>query len=333
MAEAGAVDYGNLIERAWRLTWRHRFLWVLGFFATTTVGSCSFGGGGGGPVQWQVGGREVNGLPGDVESVLELVRPWVARNLELIAAVAAVLALLGLLLLVVSVIAQGAMARATADLALGRPIGLGQAWGAGVRLFWRYLGLWLLVLLLGVAIVLAIAAVGGALALLIQETGGALRLVLIGLAGLLGIAAALAAIPVFIALAVAVAYAQRALAVENVGPLAGLKVGFRLVRQQLGTSALVWLVNLALAIAAGLAIVVGVLLLLIPVAAVGAVLFVSTVGLTVLIPYLLVAAALLGIGAWFLGAIANSFFWSYWTLAYLRLTGRLTERLEVPAEG
>jgi len=38
---------------------------------------------------------------------------------------------LALVLLVISLIAEGAMARATADVARGRPITLGEAWSVG----------------------------------------------------------------------------------------------------------------------------------------------------------------------------------------------------------
>ena len=36
------MDYGRLIQEAWALTWRYRFLWVLGCFAGGAVGA-SFG--------------------------------------------------------------------------------------------------------------------------------------------------------------------------------------------------------------------------------------------------------------------------------------------------
>ena len=77
---------------------------------------------------------------------------------QLIGMLVAVVALL-LGLIMVSFVSQGRMARATADIARGLPTSLSSAWGSGVDLFWRYVGLWLV--LAGVAI--GVAAVVGAL--------------------------------------------------------------------------------------------------------------------------------------------------------------------------
>lgn len=32
------MNYSELVAEAWRLTWRHRFLWVLGLFAGGGLG-------------------------------------------------------------------------------------------------------------------------------------------------------------------------------------------------------------------------------------------------------------------------------------------------------
>ena len=40
------MDYGDIIKRSWRITWRYKALWVLGIFAG--VSGCQAGGGSGG---------------------------------------------------------------------------------------------------------------------------------------------------------------------------------------------------------------------------------------------------------------------------------------------
>jgi hypothetical protein len=40
------MGFGDIIKRAWKITWRYRALWVLGLFAGVT-GSSGGGGGGG----------------------------------------------------------------------------------------------------------------------------------------------------------------------------------------------------------------------------------------------------------------------------------------------
>jgi len=323
------MDYGSLIGQAWRLTWRHRFLWVLGLFAPSTVGSCSTGGGGSG---FQFNADDFRRLPPDLQGQLYDLGNWLTANagtiIALAIAAAVLFLLLGLVLLVISTIAQGGVAMATADLALGRPSALGPAFRAGLHLFWRYLGLLLIMIGLFILLVLLVAA-GVILAMLaINTAGGVAHTVLVGIAGLVAVVLFLLAIPLFIAVSIAVAFAQRAMAVEDVGPIDGLRAGFRLIRQRVGTSILVWLVNVALSIGGGLAVLVGIVVLLVPLGVMGIALFVIAGMSTVVVIYGVAAVVALMIAGWILGSIANIFFWNYWTLVYLNFTGRLNERME-----
>ena len=88
-----------------------------------------------------------------------------------------------------------------------------------------------------------------------------------------------------------------------------------------------------LSIGAGIAVFLVALVLVLPLGALGVAIFYAT-GAIVSIPlaaYAVVAVLVLLLAMWGVGGIANAFFWSYWTLIYLRLTGRLTDRLELPA--
>src|SRR5215212_3185685 len=125
------------------MTWRHPFLWVLGLFAGGAAGA-SFGGGGGGGdhARPRMDGTHLSGVDFGPEAMMA----WATGHVGMIVGIAALLVLVVLTLLVVSLIAQGGMAGATAELATGRPSSFGRAWRAGVHLFWRYAGLWLLLL-------------------------------------------------------------------------------------------------------------------------------------------------------------------------------------------
>ena len=57
---------------------------------------------------------------------------------------------------------------------------------------------------------------------------------------------------------IVVAFAQRAVAIEDEGPVAALGDGWRLFRGHVGASIVAWLVNLALSIGAGVAVAVAV---------------------------------------------------------------------------
>ena len=136
--------------------------------------------------------------------------------------------------------------------------------------------------------------------------------------------AVLVAIPllivVFVSLSIISEFALREIVVRGEGVLAAVGGGFRILRQNLGRSILVWLIQIALIIVASIS-------LLVAGAAVGLVLFLPTILLAVaelttaaivtgiiagliLLPFLIVAAAVLG-----------TFNHAYWTLAYLRIIG------------
>ena len=230
---------------------------------------------------------------------------------------AGLLVVVGLTLLVVSLIAQGGLAGATADFASGRSSSIGRAWRTGLHLFWRYAGLWLLlvatVALVGAVVAAFVALVVGLSTVVQQAAWVVAPAVLVGLVLVpVGIAAGVVA-------SIVVPFAQRAIAVRDIGPLAALRDGWLVVREHPGASLLVWLLNLALTIAAGLVITLG---MIVAVAALGIpaltlwALFELT---TPTIAYLIVAAVAALAVLLALVSVANTFFWSYWTVAYLRL--------------
>jgi hypothetical protein len=136
------------------------------------------------------------------------------------------------------------------------------------------------------------------------------------------------ALPIFtvlivatLSLSIVVAFAQRD-AVENVGPFEALQSGWRLMRAHLGDSLVTWLVNFGLALASGIVCLAGILGALVVLVGIGAVLF-AAIGLSApTLAYVGVGVLLLLVAALTLAGISNTFFWSYWTLAYLRLSGR-----------
>jgi hypothetical protein len=316
--ETCVMDYGAIVREAWSLTRRFRFLWVFGLFAGGAVGVWT----GGSAPHSGMGPGATPGIGLDAEREAALAAAWLTQHLGLVIAATAALALLGLTVLVLALISQGALAEATAEVASGEPSSFRHAWRVGAHLAWRYLGLWLL---LGAAAI-ALAALVGTVVAAAAGIGQALELtaspLLVALGLLVGVPLALAAGAGAIAANVVVAYAQRAIAVEDVGVLASLRSGWRLLRTHLRESALLWLVNVALALVSGLAaglvvatcaaILVGVGLLVYA----GFGLIALTVAYTVVGGIALVATVALAV------AIVNTYFWNYWTLAYLRLSGQ-----------
>jgi hypothetical protein len=349
------MEYGSLIGQAWKITWRYRFLWLLGILAGGAVGIPSLNGGNTG---WQTNSRDTGQLSPGLAAAAAGIEEWALANIGLLIGVAAVGVLLALVLLVLSFIAQGGMAQATADLATGHTSTLGRAWSAGLHLFWRYVGLWLVLVAAGIIIAAIIGAVVAAVAL-VAVAGGApgVGLAIGALAAaaivvgfvvfvvqavgetsvprwLILVGATLFALPLFTILAVValglsivVAFAQRAIAVENAGPIDALRSGWRLTRAHLGESLLTWLINVGLAIATALTALFGIGGAVMLLGGIGWALF-SVAGLTApTVAYIGVGGLALLVLILTLTGIANAFFWTYWTLAYLRLSGRGSEEI------
>jgi hypothetical protein len=309
------MDYGAIIREAWRTTWRYRFLWALGIFAGGAAGLPT---GGGNRAQWQVGRDDWAQAPPEMQRLVGNTINWFVDNIAVVATVAAIALLIGLALLVLWLIAQGGMAEATVDLARGDSTSLGRAWDTGVHLFWRYAGLWSV---LFVAAMLIALVVGAAVALLIAVGNVAGAVVfLMPVAVLLAIALAIVGIVVAIGASIVVSFAQRAIFAENVGPLDALRIGWNMVSSHLGVSLLVWLINVALAI--GVALATGLIAAVVAgVLAVPAVaLWAATGFTTATVAYLALGVIVVLAAVLVLVGIANTFFWNYWTLAYLRLS-------------
>jgi hypothetical protein len=313
------MEYDKLIRDAWVLTWRYRFLWILAVLAGGGVGAPAFNGFPGASARSSSPpSREV---PPRLAEFGQIVAAWALANVGLLMTLGILLAALLMVLLVVSFVARGGMAQATADLATGRPSSLGRAWSSGVHLFWRFVGLWLVLVVAATAVAALMAAVVGAV-LGVYMAGAPDAGIALGT--LIGLPLVVVLMAAGLCVSIIVAFAQRAIAVEDLGPIEALRSGYGLMRVHLGESALTWLINFGLGVACGVACLVGFIATLIVLAALGVAVFaMSGVG-TFSIAYLGVGGVLLLLGGLLVSGISNAFFWNYWTLAYLKLRGRAT---------
>jgi hypothetical protein len=313
------MQYDKLIRDAWALTWQYRFLWILAVLAGGGVGVPAF--------NWlprsadQTAVRPPREVAPQLAAFGQSAALWALANIGLLVALGTLLTALLLVLLVVSFVARGSMARATADLATGHPSSIGRAWGAGVHLFWRYVGLWLVLVLTAIVVATLTAAVAGAVVGLSVASGAVAGVAVGALFGLPLLAALMIG---GLCVSIIVAFAQRAIAVEDVGPIEALRSGYALMRLHLGESALTWVINLGLTIACGVASVAGFVATLLMLGALGVAIFAMAGIGTVSLVYVGVGGVLLLLGGLLVSGISNAFFWNYWTLAYLNLSGRAT---------
>ena len=137
------LEYSRLLSTGFAITWRHRWLWVLGVFA---------GGGGGFSFNYAQPTRRGGGA--------EAIGNFVSQNLGLILAIAGVIVLIAIVALVVSWIAQPASYWSALELEAGAGVGLRDAWRFGRTRMGRYALLWLLTaaIFVGVAVAIGVLA-------------------------------------------------------------------------------------------------------------------------------------------------------------------------------
>jgi len=207
-----------------------------------------------------------------------------------------------------------------ARIGLGEEMTLGSGWRLGQSLGWAYFRLFLVTFVLTMIVLLFIAVIVVAFIAFAQIES--LRVLAIILGVLLGISGFFAFILALIAFSIVVEYADRAIAVDNLGALASISRGYEVMRASLWPSALIWIISVAVAIAIGIALAIPALIIAIPLggAVFGAY---ATSGFTA--PTFVVGglAALVWILVmWGLGAIGGTYTSTYWTLSYLMLTKR-----------
>ncbi|MBA2693253.1 MAG: hypothetical protein H0U65_12310 [Rubrobacter sp.] len=304
-AERREFSYGDVIRDSFRISWRNKFLWFFGFFAAggATNISSNFSN-----VPTNFGG----GLP-----------PWVENNLTAIIVFAAVLAVVLILALVfLYLVSVGGLTGSVAAISRGEERRFGSTFRAGMSSLWRVLGQIILLFLIGLGLTIAIFLVAGLpilLTFLLTDSTTA-RIVVGILFGLFGV---LLLIAVFVPFAIIGQYALRALVIDGSGVAGGIREGYDLFRRNIGKSLLLWLINVGLSIGVGIVTFLVTLLL-------GLVLFLPAILLGIseettgaIVAGVFGAILLLPILV-LLGAATGTFFHAFWTISYLRLTGRVS---------
>jgi hypothetical protein len=300
------MNYGDLLSEAFRLTWRNRYLWFFGFFIAGGGGSFNF------PANF--GGEEVRNPFGPVAGPLQ----WISDNLVLfLTVIISVIVVLALIFLVLSIISHGALAESVAALHRGETRGFGPAFRVGTTNFWRVLGLKVLFFLiaLGLILVIFLPVVLGALAAFSLTDSTGLRVLAVVL-GVLFVFVAL--IVVFLPFAIVNQFGLRELVVSRRRITESIAGGFRLFRRNIGRSLLVWLIQLAVMLGLGIAVLVALVIL-------GAILLGPAIALfatdhaTAGVVAGVVGGVLFLVPVFVISGAIGAFNHAYWTLAYLRL--------------
>ena len=318
------MDYGELITRAWHITWNNKFLWVLGFLtALTSVGSNSN--------SWQYTFDE-----SDFMNNPELAAQMGALAFGLVC----VFMIIGLILWLLSIAARGGLIDGVNRIDDGESITLGEAFSAGTSAIWRLLGVYFLaylpLLILSMVIIgIVITTVGSAIAMgtMAQNPEEMMGLVM-GSMGLLWLCLCMLIclmIPVGIILTFIAEFGARGAVIRKLGVTDSLSHGWRIFKDNLGAVLIIWLLMFVIGIIVSVALgIVMVPLSLIVFAPMITSAFVDGSMGGVGMAWAIAGGLCLGIfGALFMSVI-QTWMSAIWTLAYKEFTGKSPDL--IPAE-
>jgi hypothetical protein len=318
------LDFGEVLGRAWRITWKFKVLWIFGILA-----SCGTSSGGsynsGSYSNYQTNG---NGFPRPTPNLPPGFVSGIDRFVRFMANPAVIVAFLSLICLIVIIsILVGTMGR------IGLIKGASEAdegaekltftslWRSSLHYFWRLL--WLSVLVgLPFFIIFLVLGVGLALALLPAIKSGTSEAAGAGIIGLVSILCVGGCFLILLAIAVGfvLRQAENAIVIENQTILGGLQRGWEVFKKNIGPIFIIWLITAGILLAGRFVIALPILIILIPI-------FIAffSLGAGGTISYAPLIIAGLCILAYLpVSVVANgilmTFVESIWTLTFLRLT-------------
>jgi len=302
------MDYGNVLARAWQISWRWKVLWILGLLAG--LGRAMSGGSN---TRYTMGNGEWGG-PADFG-----IPPQVFGAL---AGAACLGIIIGIVLWVISVIARGGLIAGVQQVEEEGNTSFGRAWRAGASRFWTLFGIgilaaipMILAMLLGM-VLLGIGAFAG-----VQAAGSSS-----GLGGFWAILApaACCSLTFFcglfiltLVLAQIRIYAERAAIMEDLGWIDAFLRGWEVLKENLGPTIILWIIFFFIALALGLLIGAAMVVLMLPFIAILTSADPASWAVGPLCCGGVIAAVVFAV----IVAFIETFTSATWTLAYRDLTG------------
>ena len=312
------MKFGEIIKKAWGITWRYKALWVLGVFAGITGWAGSGGSTGSGSSSARSASTNTFGPNFDPRSLLFEARSFIPLAVVIVSG----LVLIGLAWGVLAIGARGGLVHAVNEVEEGRTPTLGAAWSAGFGRFWSLLalGLMLQLPLLLVGLAVAAAVLVPLLSALLQGGTPQPATIIAPICGGLAIGVPLLLVGSFI-FGIMYVLGVRFIVLDRVGAVDAAAQGYRAFRSRFKDSALMWLINWGLNVVSGIVLAIPIVAVVvagvIPIVIAGgnqqAGPLVAAIGLMVLV---IIVIAL------FYNAVWSTFTSALWTIFYRRMTGR-----------
>ncbi len=299
-------NFGEVLTRAWQITWKYKVLWIFGILASCSGGNGGGGGGGGGNTGFSTGPSDFN-VPPEIQRFIQMMEDavgWVENNLWIFIVLGVVVLLLVALSIFLGTVGRIGLIKGSYQAEMGAErLAFGELFSASLPYFWRVFGLSFLI---GLAFFVLIVP----LVLLGIFTAGVGFLCLLPLICLL--------VPVAIAVGILIEQTNRAMVLEELGIFDGLRRGWEIARSNIGPVIVMALILFGISLVLGIVFALPVFIVVIPT------IFTFAAGKGQSFTPLYVAMVCICLYtpvAWLLNGILSTYTQSAWTLTYMRLTG------------
>ena len=303
-------NFGEVLTRSWQITWKFTVLWIFGILA-----GCTNGGGGGGGNSGFSGGPSDFNLPPEIRRfvlMMEDLAAWVENNLWIFLVIGLIVLVLILISIFLGTIGKIGLIKGSYQAEMGaESLVFGELFSASIPYFWRVFGLSFLVGLTVLLLLVPLILIG-------VITAGVAFLCLLPLICLL--------IPVGFAVGIIIEQANRAIVLEDLSLLNGLRRSWEISRANIGPLIVMGLILFGISLVLGILIALPIFIVVFPT------IFAFAMGEGGSFTPLYIALACICLYApisWVLNGILTTFTQSAWTLTYLRLTQK-PETTEAP---
>lgn len=311
-------DIMEVFTRAWKITWKHKVLWLFGILAScgrsssgnssgSNQGSTSNG-------QFPTQGPFSNEMMRQMSDFFEGVQNWLSDNSWVIIALIVVLIIFVLLQIFLSVTGSIGLIRGAYQAETGvEVIRFGSLFAESLRYFWRVIGLGLVTFL---PVILGFVGIFVIFIFSIEKTQPDPELIVPSLM-LFFIGLCCCLLPLMIVLGLYYSQAVRALILEDLGVFKSLARGWEVFRKNIGGLLVVALLGFIINLIVGLAIAIPIYIAIFPL-----MFKILEGGITSWSPFILAGTFLLCYSpiAWFLNGVLVTYIETVWTLIYMRVT-------------
>lgn len=245
------LDYGNLLSRAWQITWKHKVLWIFGILA-------GLGGGGGGSGSGSGGASGQWNQPGGSGNFPPQIERWFSQAdqamvIAIVLGLICLAFLIAVVLIALQVIGRGGLIGGVLKADADQSVTFGEAWQVGLSKFWTLFLIGLIPGLFGLLLGLLIIVPGVILSVLTLGLGLLIFIPVVCLLAIVGVV-----------LSIIAYFGQIAAVVENLGVMDALRRAWAVITANVGQIVILGLILVVVSFFVSLVIGLPILLTIVP---------------------------------------------------------------------